>query len=205
MVVLTCSGLSSNAGKAVSARGGAVVVVVVDLVVDVLAPWLPPLLHPAVRMQMPATASAAVSWRTSSPPLPRCNHQPISTGAIPLQRCRLKLGCDERIFARGGSDTRGIAGFTATASAVKATPKACRPVTTARSTAISDHPTEPEKPGSSRRARQFPGRYRCHRGRSRLEKDPLFMPVSRPRHGNFGVAASGSRRGRLGRPPGSFR
>jgi hypothetical protein len=29
------------------------------------------------------------------------------------------------------------------------------------------------------------------------------MPVSRPRHGNFGVAASGSRRGRLGRPPGS--
>jgi len=36
-----------------------------------------------------------------------------------------------------------------------------------------------------------------------LEKDPLFMPVSRPRHGNFGVAASGSRLGRLGRPPGS--
>ena len=43
------------------------VVVVVDLVVDVLAPWLPPLLHPAVRMQMLATASAAVSWRTSHP------------------------------------------------------------------------------------------------------------------------------------------
>ena len=35
------------------------------------------------------------------------------------------------------------------------------------------------------------------------EKNPLFMPVSRPRRGNFGVAASGSRRGRLGRPPGS--
>jgi len=29
------------------------------------------------------------------------------------------------------------------------------------------------------------------------------MRVSRPRHGNFGVAASGSRRGRLGRPPAS--
>src|SRR6187200_2600591 len=29
------------------------------------------------------------------------------------------------------------------------------------------------------------------------------MPVSRPRHGNFGVTACGSRRGRLGRPPGS--
>jgi shikimate 5-dehydrogenase len=34
MEVLTCSGLSSNAGNAVSARGGAVVVVVVDLVVE---------------------------------------------------------------------------------------------------------------------------------------------------------------------------
>src|ERR1700682_1006933 len=79
MAVLTCSGLSSNAGSAVSARGGAVVVVVVDLVVDVLVPWLLPLLHPAVRMQMLATASAAVSWRTSSPPFPRCHHQPIST------------------------------------------------------------------------------------------------------------------------------
>jgi len=70
MAVLTCSGLSSNAGNAVSARGGAVVVVVVDLVVDVFAPWLPPLLHPAVRMQMLATASAAVSWRTSHPRSP---------------------------------------------------------------------------------------------------------------------------------------
>jgi hypothetical protein len=48
-----------------------VVVVVVDLVVDVLAPWLLPLLHPAVRMQMLATASAAASWRTSSPPFRR--------------------------------------------------------------------------------------------------------------------------------------
>src|SRR6476620_6553590 len=66
MAVLTCSGLSSNAGSAVSASGGAVVVVVVDL----LAPWLLPLLHPAVRRQMLATASAAVSWRTSSPPFP---------------------------------------------------------------------------------------------------------------------------------------
>ncbi len=36
-----------------------------------------------------------------------------------------------------------------------------------------------------------------------VEKDPPFMPVSRPRRGNFGGAASGSRRGRLGRPPGS--
>jgi hypothetical protein len=46
----------------------------------------------------------------------------------------------------------------------------------------------------------------CHEGEcsERVdEKDPLFMPVSRPTHGNFGVAASGSRRGRLGRPPGS--
>ena len=66
--------------------------VVVDLVVDVLAPWLPLLLHPAVRMQMLATASAAVSWRTSSPPFRRCHHQPISTALLPLQRCRLKLG-----------------------------------------------------------------------------------------------------------------
>jgi len=79
-----------------------VVVVVVDLVVDVLAPWLPPLLHPAVRMQMLATASAAVGWRTSSPPFRRCHHQTISTALLPLQRCRLKLGCDERIFARRG-------------------------------------------------------------------------------------------------------
>jgi hypothetical protein len=38
--------------------------VAVDLVVDVLAPWLLPLLHPTVRLQMAATASAAVSWRT---------------------------------------------------------------------------------------------------------------------------------------------
>src|SRR6478735_3766698 len=68
MAVLTCSGLSSNAGNAVSARGGAVVGVVVDLVVDVLAPWLPPLLHPAVRMQMLATANTAVSWRTGRVP-----------------------------------------------------------------------------------------------------------------------------------------
>jgi hypothetical protein len=37
--------------------------------------------------------------------------------------------------------------------------------------------------GNSRRAGRFPGRYRCHRGRSRPEKDPLLMPVSRPRHG----------------------
>src|SRR3981189_485932 len=78
MAVLTCSGLSSNAGSAVSARGGAVVVVAVDLVVDVLVPWLLPVLHPAVRMQMPATASAAFIWRTSSP-IPRRNHQAIST------------------------------------------------------------------------------------------------------------------------------
>ena len=46
------------------------VVVAVDLVVDVLVPWLLPLLHPAVRMQMLATASAAVSWRTCSSPFP---------------------------------------------------------------------------------------------------------------------------------------
>jgi hypothetical protein len=39
--------------------------------------------------------------------------------------------------------------------------------------------------------------------RSRLETDPLFLPVSSPKHGSFGVAASGSRRGRLGRPRGS--
>jgi hypothetical protein len=83
MAVLTCSGLSSNAGSAVSARGGAVVVVVVDLVVDVLVPWLLPLLHPAVRTQMLATASAAVSWRMSSPPFPRCHHQPVSTAVYP--------------------------------------------------------------------------------------------------------------------------
>jgi hypothetical protein len=47
-----------------------VVVVAVDLVVDVLVPWLLPLLHPAVRRQMLATASAAVSWRTCSSPFP---------------------------------------------------------------------------------------------------------------------------------------
>src|SRR3977135_352066 len=70
MAVLTCSGLSSNPGSAVSARGGAVVVVAVDLVVDVLVPWLLPVLHPAVRMQMPATASAAASRRMWSPPFP---------------------------------------------------------------------------------------------------------------------------------------
>ena len=57
------------------------VVVVVDLVVDVFAPWLPPLLHPAVRMQMLATASAAVTWRTSSPPFRRCHHQTDQHGA----------------------------------------------------------------------------------------------------------------------------
>jgi hypothetical protein len=70
MAMLTWSGLSSNAGSAVSASGGAVVVVAVDLVVDVLVPWLLPLIHPAVRMQMPATATAAVSWRTFSFPSP---------------------------------------------------------------------------------------------------------------------------------------
>src|ERR1700682_1548471 len=83
MAVLTCSGLSSNPGSAVSARGGAVVVVAVDLVVDVLVPWLPPPLHPAVRMQMMATASAAFVGRMLSPPIPRRNHQPISTARYP--------------------------------------------------------------------------------------------------------------------------
>src|SRR5882757_979159 len=101
MAVLTCSGLSSNTGSAVSARGGAVVVVVVDLVVDVLVPWLLPLLHPPVRMQMLATASAAVSRRTCSPPYPAVTTNRSARRSTP-QRCRLKLGCDERIFARGG-------------------------------------------------------------------------------------------------------
>jgi hypothetical protein len=63
MAALTCSGPSSNPGSAVSGRGGAVVVVVVDLVVDVSVPWLLPLLHPTVRRQTLATASPAVSTR----------------------------------------------------------------------------------------------------------------------------------------------
>ncbi len=46
------------------------VLVVVDLVVEVLVPCLLPLLHPTVRRQTPATASAAVSWRTCSSPSP---------------------------------------------------------------------------------------------------------------------------------------
>src|ERR1700731_1112670 len=66
MAVLTCSGVSSNPSSAVSATGGAVVVVVVDVVVDVLLLWLLALLHPAARMQMPVTASAAVSGRMCS-------------------------------------------------------------------------------------------------------------------------------------------
>jgi hypothetical protein len=57
--------------------------VVVDLVVDVLVPWLLPLLHPPTRMQMLATATAAVSRRTCSPPFPRCHHQPVSTALYP--------------------------------------------------------------------------------------------------------------------------
>jgi hypothetical protein len=43
-----------------------VVVVVVDLVADVFVAWLLPLLHPTARMQMPATASAAVNKRMFS-------------------------------------------------------------------------------------------------------------------------------------------
>ena len=77
------------------------VVVAVDLVVDVLVPWLLPLLHPAVRRQMLATASAAVSWRTCSSPFPAVTTN-RSARVLPLQRYRLELGCDERIFARGG-------------------------------------------------------------------------------------------------------
>jgi hypothetical protein len=68
-----------------------VVVVAVDLVVDVLVPWLLPVLHPAVRMQMPATASAAFTWRTSSP-IPRRNHQPISTARHPYSVAGWSLG-----------------------------------------------------------------------------------------------------------------
>ena len=84
MAVLTCSGLSSNAGSAVSASGGAVVVVVVDLVVDVLAPWLLPLVHPAVRMQTLAMASAAVSLRTSSPGCLLMSECEYSSGRHPV-------------------------------------------------------------------------------------------------------------------------
>lgn len=76
------------------------VVVAVDLVVDVLLPWLL-LLHPAVRMQMLATASAAVSGRTCSSPFPGVTTN-RSARVLPLQRYRLELGCDEHIFARGG-------------------------------------------------------------------------------------------------------
>lgn len=57
-------------------------VVVVDLVVEVLAPWLLPPLHAAVRMQTPPTASAAISRRMCSAPIPAVP-QPISSAGYP--------------------------------------------------------------------------------------------------------------------------
>src|ERR1700736_3447087 len=70
MAVLARSGLSSTPSSAPSATGGTKVVVAVDLIADVLVPWLLPLLHPAVRTQMAATASAPISWHMRSSPIP---------------------------------------------------------------------------------------------------------------------------------------
>src|ERR1700682_1655485 len=101
IAAFTWSGLSSNPGSAVSARGGVVVVVAADLVVDVLVPWWLPLLHPAVRVQMPATAGGAVRGRMGSPPPIPAVTPTVQRGAIARQRCRSELACDEPTATRG--------------------------------------------------------------------------------------------------------
>ena len=92
----TCAGLSSNPSIALSATGGTNFVVVV---VDLTLPWLlPPLLHPALRMQMPATASAGTSWRMVHTPFRR-NPQTVQHGALPLQRAGCSLNSMLRSIA----------------------------------------------------------------------------------------------------------
>ena len=66
IATFTCSGLSSNPASSRSTRGRGIIdrVVVVDSALPIV------LLHPGIRTQMTATASAAVSWRMCSSPCP---------------------------------------------------------------------------------------------------------------------------------------
>ena len=106
ITLLTCSGLSSNPGSAVSATGGGVVDMAVDVVVDVLVAWFPPTPHPAVR-QMPTTASAAVRWRMCSPPVPRTSK---ITAILPRAYIRRTMACGGSATFRGASSSEAPLG-----------------------------------------------------------------------------------------------